>query len=271
MPLRYPILYIALPLIAFTLLLAGCSDDAASTGNSSVNGKTKYDWFFVNYNAYSHEMKIEVNGKPFMAFTDGSGFDSKPTPLVEGENRITITCQPKKNRQFSNTSVRILLSPTMIVGAAPLPGIELEPIENYTEIELTIKIESQKPEAFSYILSEWSSSDKQTMLYQLQVDKDAFMRRPLREQVKVWNEDGRPFRETQYEEDKILNATYYKPDGSIGATVINSNGTYREWYGDGSLFLEATIEAGKYTGVVKEYAEDGTIAREISAEQWLQE
>ena len=260
-------------IFATTLTIIGCSnEDATNSSTSPLSpGDTQYNWFFVNYNAYSHEINIDVNGKPLMTMNGGSGFDSKPNPLVNGENLVAITCNAKENKPFPNTEVRILLSPNMIVGAAPLPGVELAQIENYTEIQLYIDVDKNVPQTFRYLLSEWASSDKETILYKLEVDKDAFMRRPLKEQVSIWTEQGQPYREVQYEEDKIIKATYYKPDGSIGAQVKDGTGNYREWYRDGTLLLEAPIKDGNYTGIVKEFAEDGTISRKLPAEQWIQE
>ncbi len=172
----------------------------------------KYDWFFVNYTSYKHKIHIEINGKKHISIEDEeSGFDSQPTPLKEGKNQILVRFEQrpeKTGKPGLGSKARILLSPTMMVGAKPLPGVEITEVENYCECKIEVLVKDEIPQSFTYVRKDWASDKKKVLLYEEQVEKKAFSEIWDKEQYKSWTEDGAPFREECYLKGKLDSAKY---------------------------------------------------------------
>ena len=222
----------------------------------------KANWFFVNYTAYKHKIYFTVNGKKYITLDQASGFDSKPSPLKEGKNNIVVVFKPKPEeigKHSLASFARIFLSPNMMVGTQPLPGIELTDVENYCVCKIEIVIKNKIPETIKYTRKDWASDKKKVLLYEEHVEKKAFSEVIDKEVYKSWTPEGAPYCEETYLQGKLNNAKYYTPAGKIGAEIKGGKGIYREWYGDGTVAMEVPVVNGLRNGIMKEYSGDGKV------------
>ena len=224
------------------------------------------NWFFVNYTAYKHKIHITINGKKLITIDNGSGFDSKPSPLKEGKNQVFVRFEQKLGeigKPGLGSKARIFLSPNMMVGNKPLPGIELTDVENYCECNIEIVIKDRIPQSFKYVRKDWVSDKKKIPLYEEQIEKRALSEIWEKEMYKSWTPEGNTFSEEIYLYGKLNSAKYYCPDGKVGAEVKNSKGVIKEWYGDGTVAMEVPVENGLRNGVMKEYSGEGKVVSQI--------
>ncbi len=223
----------------------------------------KANWIFVNYTAYKHKIHIDVNGKKYISENDASGFDSKPSPLKEGKNRIFVRFEQKPEeigKHGLGSKARIFLSPNMMVGNKPLPGVEITDVAYYCECEIEIVIKNKVPLTIKYTRRDWISDKKKIPLYEERIERKAQSEMADKEVYKTWTPKGAPFSEECYIKGKLDSAKYYKPGGKLGAEVKNGKGTIKEWYGDGALATEVPVVNGLRNGVMIEYAGNGKVA-----------
>ena len=257
------------------LVLCGCFLFACSTFAGKLE---KANWFFVNYTAYKHKIHITINGEKLVVLDKGSGISSKPSPLKEGKNVVLVRFEQKPEKIGKPglaSKARIFLSPNMMVGNKPLPGVEITEVENYCECDIEIVIKNKIPQSFKYIRKDWISNKKKICLYEEQIERKAFSEVCEKEIYRSWTPKGAPFSKECYIKGKLYNAQYYKPDGKIGAVVKDGKGIIREWYGDGTIATEVPVVNGLRNGVMKEYSGKGKViskvifkdGKEINSEQ----
>ena len=241
------------------LACSGCGDESEET-----------DWFFVNYTTYKHILHIGINGKEHITIKRGaSGFDSKPSPLKEGRNQIFVRFEQRPEeigKPGLGSKARIFLSPTMMVGDKPLPGVEITDVENYCECDIEVAMKNGAPQSFKYIRKDWVSDKKRIPLYEEQIEKEALSEIWEKEAYKSWTGEGILFNEEVYIRKRLDSAKYYRPDGKIGAEVEDGEGIIREWYEDGTIAMEVPVLNGLRNGVMKEYSEEGRVTSETTLE-----
>lgn len=257
--IRVRTLFSPAPLLAI-FLLAGCSDNS--------NDSKKVEWLFVNYTAYNHNIHISVNGEKHALLDYGSGFDTKPSPLKEGKNDIFVRFVHKPDKDDEHTidsKARIFLSPTMMVGEKPLPGIMIEDVSGYCECRIGVTIKDKTPQTIGYTREEWATENKAVLRYEETVSTGAFSEIYDKTTYKIWSSEGKPFSEETYNKGKLDMARYYRPDGTIGAEVNGGKGFYRQWQEDGNIASEVPVSNGVWHGVMKEFSE-GKVVSEIRYE-----
>jgi hypothetical protein len=242
------------------LACSGCADESAKTD--------KTDWFFVNYTTYKHILHISINGKEHITIDSAaSGFDSKPSPLREGSNRISLRFEQRPEeigKPGMGSKARIFLSPTMMVGSKPLPGVEITEVDNYCECEIEVVMKKNVPQTFKYLRKDWVSSKKKIPLYEEDIEKVALSEVWEKQAYKSWTEEGAPFTEEVFIKGKLTTAKYYRPDGKTGAEVRDGKGIIREWYTDGTIAMEVPVLNGLQNGLMKKYSEEGKVISETN-------
>lgn len=254
---------IACSLMAGILAATGCGDSAEG----------EHAWLGMNFTTYSHRIFVEVNGEPFAEFQrEGSGFESKLSPMREGQNSIHVRFEPRgKSESISTTSeLRFLFTPDMMPGATPVPGLELSNIDLYAEADVDIDWVDGKPAKFAWTTREWMTAEKKNLVWRLQITKDPFSGDYLSQSVETWTPEGQPIRNETYKNDLYVDATFYKPDGTVGAEIKDGNGFLREWNEQGHLAIEVEVKDGNYVNPVRVFdPTTGEQSGTMTIDEWL--
>jgi hypothetical protein len=221
--------------------------------------KAACNWLVLNYKSYEHVITVDVNGKRFITFDrEASGFESKPSPFKDGKNTLLITFALREERKARMGSrLMTLLSPGMMPGADPLPGLTVETSEPYGECQAEITLKDKVPGLLVYTMREWADKDRKHLLLEEKVESDTFKWPFEKTWFKSWTGEGKPFLEEYMEGGKLQTGKYYKPGGILGGEVNGGKGMKKEFYKDGAIALERPYAGGLANGLEKSYYGNG--------------
>ena len=236
----------------------GAAVQAEERAEASVK-KVACNWLAFNYRSYEHVINVEVNGKPLVTFDrKAGGFESKPSPFADGKNTLRVTFSLREGEKpRRGSTLTALLGPTMIPGADPLPGFNLETRESCAECDAEITLKDKVPGKFAYTLREWTDQERKHLFSEEKVETDIFENVFEKEWLKTWAEDGKPMLDEYREGGKIRTARYYKPGGVLDAEIKDGKGMRREYFADGGVAFEAPYAGGLPHGQEKTYDEPG--------------
>ncbi|MHC4982351.1 MAG: toxin-antitoxin system YwqK family antitoxin [Planctomycetota bacterium] len=252
-------------LLSCPAAISGCKKESSGPEESEKPekaGKSKYGWMIINYDTYGHTIQVEINGERFASFErPAGGCKIEASPLREGKNTIVADFLPRGERSISGGSLEILLSPKMIPGTDPLPGFKYEVGEKlFGQLRAELEMENGSPDMLRYIAREWVDKQRTRSAYEQRVDTDIFSRFWDNVWRKQWNENGRIFLEEHIQADKVISGKYYKPDGSLGAEIVNGEGFFRKWHDNGNSACEIAFFEGQRHGECSWYHEGSELA-----------
>lgn len=239
-------------LLATGAALAGCG-----------KGDSEYDWLILNYRSHAHTISVEVNGKHHATFDRaGGGFDAKPLPFHDGLNTITVAFTERPGRQegpFRSSSLQVVLGPSMMPPPEALVLDFIETEEAAAEVILEVEMASGRPGRLIRRDREWADAARAQLVFEYRGEGNALAGRYEAEHVRRWMPDGHLMQEVETQGDRLTTATYYRPDGSVGAEICGGNGWVREWYESGALYREVPCVEGNLEGEEKTFYESGPV------------
>lgn len=217
---------------------------------------------------------VTAPGESVVTFEDpSSGFSALPNPFREGENRVTVTFS-RRDGETRASSLSLLLS-TARVGSPDPDDVSIDTFEvdeESVEIDISIEIKGGIPTRYRKRERAWNDRERTHLLLESiwttenMSDPEADHRAENRE----WSESGDLVLETAHENGRLMEAQYFKPDGSLGARIEEGHGFRREWIEGGVLVLEVPYLNGLEHGERKEFYDSGNLATTISLREGVE-
>jgi hypothetical protein len=142
---------------------------------------------------------------------------------------------------------------------APLVLDFIETEEAASEVVLEVEMAGGRPGRLVRRDREWADAARTQLVFEYRGEGDAPAGRYEVEHWRRWTPDGRLFHEVKTLGDRLSSATYYRPDGSVGAEIRGGNGWVREWYESGALYREVPCVEGNPEGEEKTFYESGPV------------
>jgi hypothetical protein len=267
--------------------------DAAAAGpvGSAPAESAEAPWRFliIDRDTSGHDVSILVNDAAFAIFKDGAdGVHPRPVPFVEGRNRIVIEMARRQgvaedDPAESYVALWLSTSPEIETDA---PVFHIASSSPAARAELDLEWADGRPGQVAVLERHWTDAARARLVYQFTAAGPALADAYDETHEQEWADSGQPRSDVRTRGEKVVASRQYKPDGTLGAEVVDGNGWCRDWSDDGLLAgetpyrdglphglgrtfhasgqmeSESTYVAGKLEGPCRQFHEDGRLQAE---------
>jgi len=254
------ILHVAALATATSLLVSLSTAAQPSAAAEDV----RYVFLLVDRNTPGYRGDVTVNGKQVMVFEDAEeGAGSLAAGLKEGTNEAVVALErlaKAEIKEDGGCGIDLYLSPTR-GGEQGTVGLDfVETSAAIARLECHFEMADGRPGRMKRTEQHWADPERKRLVYELTAEGGVEAESYDTAHEREWDEDGVPIFDAHLAGPRVQDATYYMPNGAVGAKIAGGNGTYREWYKDGVLAEDTPYRNGRVEGESKTWHDSGGLA-----------
>jgi hypothetical protein len=211
-------------------------------------------WIRFEARGWRHAITVSVDGKPVKEFGGQDGFRNLELAVSDGDVEVSATFEPleveSRRRPVESELVVMLCEGPLVEESAAVvgaTGIDA----GHGEVQIKLRFDDDVPRHATWGESHWADARRQQRTYLRTAEGSPFDQYFEKETMKSWAATGEPVSDETLAKGRIVDATDYKPDGSVGARVVEGQGERREFNDDGSVANETPVRDGHYHGTEK--------------------